>query len=198
LRTELVFLLSYLLGAIPFAYIFARLIGGVDIRTVGDGNVGARNVWRSVGPLAGMATLLADVGKGYLAILLAKHCQLSQMAVIAAGFTAVMGHDWTVFLRFQGGQGMAASVGTMLALLPRETTLSLGVVGVVWGLLRHLDLAFSVGFGLLPLLAWRFGEPSQLVLYPVVLFPTIGLKKLIDLPRARRIQERLGRGPSGR
>ncbi|MEA3459588.1 MAG: glycerol-3-phosphate acyltransferase [Chloroflexota bacterium] len=189
MRTEGVFLLSYLLGAIPFAYIFARLAGGVDIRMVGDGNVGTRNVWRSVGPLPGIATLLADVGKGYLAILLARQYQLSQMAILAAGFMAVMSHDWTIFLRFWGGQGMAASVGVLLALLPQETFIALAVAGMLWYLLRHFEFACSVGLGLLPFLAWRFGEPPQLVFYPVGLLPTIGLKKLIDLPRARKIEK---------
>lgn len=192
MRTEYAFLLAYLLGAIPFAYIIARVVAGVDIRMVGDGNVGARNVWRSVGPLSGAATLLADMGKGYLAILLARQCQLSQMATLVTGFAVVIGHDWTIFLRFRGGQGMAASLGVLLAILPRETLIALAIVGVVWCLLRHLDFACGVGLGLVPFFAWRFGKPPQLVLYPVSLLPTIGLKKLVDLPRARRIRSRLG------
>jgi len=184
------FLVAYLLGSIPTAYIVGRLTAGVDIRQVGDGNVGAKNVYLHVGPLPGIVVGLVDIAKGALAVLCARWLGLPEIAVMMAGFIVVLAHDWMLPLRFRGGQGMAASVGTVLVLLPRETFIALAAVGLFLALTRNWDLSCGLGLGLLPLLAWLAGQPPRRALYPVFLFPTIGLKKLIDLPRARRLAGR--------
>jgi len=193
----LVIILAYIIGSIPFAYIVTRAMCGVDIRYFGDGNVGTRNAWRAAGPLAGITVLLADVGKGYTAITLARLWGLSELAVLIAGFAVVLGHDWPLFLHFRGGQGQAAIIGVLLALLPRETIIGLAVGLALWALTRHLDFSMSIGLGLIPLQAWWYGRPLRLVLYPVALLPTIGIKKLIDLPRARALRARRERDPLG-
>jgi glycerol-3-phosphate acyltransferase PlsY len=177
---------AYLLGAIPSAYIVARRVAGVDIRTVGDGNVGAKNVYEQVGKVPGLLVATLDIGKGALAVLWARWLTSSDDAAMLAGAACVIGHDWTIFLRFQGGQGMAAIVGVLLVLMPREALLGLAVVGVFLLLTRNWDLSCGIGFGLIPLLAWWYGRPPKQVLYPVVLLPVIGFKKFLDLPRARR------------
>ena len=180
-------IIAYLLGSIPTAYIVGRLAAGVDIRTVGDGNVGAKNVYSQVGPLPGILVGLFDVTKGALAVLYARRLALPEITVLLVGFVVVLAHDWMILLRCKGGQGMAASLGTFFVLLPREAIIILALTGALLLLTRHWDLSWSIGFGLLPILAWLAGRPSELVLYPVALLPTIGIKKLIDLPRARRL-----------
>ncbi len=180
-------IIAYLLGSIPTAYIVGRLVAGVDIRTVGDGNVGAKNVYSQVGPLPGLVVGLFDVAKGALAVLYAKRLALPEMTILLAGFVVVLAHDWMIPLRFRGGQGMAASLGAFLVLLPQETIIILALTGALLLLTRRWNLSWSIGFGLLPILAWLAGRPPKLVLYPVALLPTIGIKKLIDLPRARRL-----------
>jgi len=184
-KVWLAFLVAYLLGSIPTAYIVGRLAAGVDIRQVGDGNVDAKNVHLHVGPLPGIVVGIVDIAKGALAVLCAKELGLPEIAIMIAGFIVVLAHDWMLPLRFRGGQGMAASVGAVLILLPRETLIALATVGLFLVITRNWDLSRGIGFGLLPLLAWLAGQPPRRVLYPVLLFPTIGLKKLIDLPRAR-------------
>lgn len=181
---------AYLLGSVPSAYLIARWVGGVDIRTVGDGNVGAKNVWEQVGRVPGATVALMDVAKGMTAVMLAQRLGLSELAVLLTGFVAVLGHDFMLFLRFRGGQGMATMVGVFLVLLPRETLAIGAVAGVTLLVTRHWEFSTGVGFALLPVLAWWTGRPPRLLLYPVVLLPTIGIRKLMDRPIARRIAAR--------
>jgi glycerol-3-phosphate acyltransferase PlsY len=184
--------LAYLLGSIPSAYIVSRLASGVDIRMLGDGNVGAKNVYLQVGHVPGAIVGLLDTAKGAAAVLSARWLGLSEIVVLLAGFVAVLAHDWMFPLRFRGGQGQAASVGVILTLFPRETLLMLALTGVLLLVTRNWDLSWSIGFGLLPVLAWLSGRPPRQALYPVFLFPFIGIKKLIDLPRARKLASRGG------
>jgi len=108
-------LLSYLIGSIPASYLTARYWKGIDIRNLGSGNVGTTNVWRNAGPVAGVVALAGDLGKGVLAVTLAKHfggpplVALSAMAVLA-------GHSWPVFLGFKGGKLVATGVGVIAAI----------------------------------------------------------------------------------
>jgi len=148
--------------------------------------VGAKNVYSQVGPLPGLVVGLFDVAKGALAVLYAKRLALPEMTILLTGFIVVLAHDWMILLRFRGGQGMAASLGAFLVLLPQEAIIILALTGALLFLTRRWNLSWSIGFGLLPILAWLAGRPPKLVLYPVALLPTIGIKKLIDLPRARR------------
>lgn len=103
LRIVISLMAAYLLGAIPFAYIFGK-IRGVDIRRVGDRNVGTFNVFRHLGLGWGLATLATDIGKGALAILAAKAFGVNEMVVFMSGVGAVIGHNWPVFLSFKGGR----------------------------------------------------------------------------------------------
>lgn len=179
--------MAYLLGSIPSAYLMGRWLADVDIRTLGDGNMGAKNVYHQFGLIPAGIVMLADIGKGSLSIWVAQHMALAEFPVFLVGFAAVLGHDWPIFARFRGGQGQAASVGVLLMLLPQETVVVLGVTGALVLATRRWNLSNSLGFALLPLLAWWSGRPTRLVVYPIALLPSIGVKKLIDLPRARRL-----------
>ena len=108
---------SYLLGSIPTAYIFGRVLKGLDIRRHGSGNMGATNVFRVLGKGPGVAVLILDILKGVLAVtLVGDWLQFSadQRLLLAVG--AVSGHNWTVFLRFKGGKGIATSLGALIGL----------------------------------------------------------------------------------
>jgi len=177
---------AYLLGSIPSAYLMARFVAGMDIRRAGDGNVGAKNTFESVGWLPGLVVAAADVGKGALAVVMARHFDLPENVVLWAGACAVLGHDFSLFLRFRGGQGMAAMVGIFGVLFPYETGLALLILAVVLAITRNWDLSCGIGFGLLPVLLGLFGRPTKQVLYPVLLLPTIGVKKLMAVWQARR------------
>ncbi|MDD4980548.1 MAG: glycerol-3-phosphate 1-O-acyltransferase PlsY [Candidatus Omnitrophica bacterium] len=116
-------LVSYLIGSIPTAYIFGRLLKGIDIRQFGSGNVGATNALRVLGKAPGITVLALDVLKGFVAvvflgnIILLKAGAIPDTATrILLGLSCICGHNWTVFLRFKGGKGMATTLGVLLGL----------------------------------------------------------------------------------
>jgi glycerol-3-phosphate acyltransferase PlsY len=179
---------AYLLGSIPSAYLVARFVAGVDIRQVGDGNVGTKNTFESVGWLPGLVVGAADLGKGALAVAMARHYNLPEHVVLWAGACVVLGHDFPLFLRFQDGQGMATMIGVFGVLFPREMGLALLVLAVSLAITHNWDLSCGISLGLLPVLLWFAGKPSKQALYPVLLLPTIGMKKLMTLWQARRAE----------
>lgn len=115
---------SYLIGSIPFSYIFSR-IKGADPRKVGTGNVGATNALVTAGKTAGALALAGDIGKGVAAIFLARYFGLSDWGIAFSGLAAVVGHDFSVFLGFRGGKGVATTGGVLMALDPIFGTLAL-------------------------------------------------------------------------
>jgi len=147
---------AYLLGSIPFSYLVAR-VGGVDVRTVGSGNVGATNVMRSVGKRAGAVAFALDFAKGALATLLALKTVGGAAFPSVAALVAVLGHMHPVWLRFRGGKGVATGAGAFLPLAPAATLgamLSFAVVALVT---RYASLGSIVGAFLLGVLAFLFG-----------------------------------------
>lgn len=163
----LVIVLGYLLGSIPFAYILARTVKGIDIRR--SGNVGTLSVMREVGTIAGLANLVLDIGKGSLAVGVAQWLHLPSMFVFAAGFAAILGHSWPVFIRFKGGGAVATTLGVLLGLAPLAFGVSFAIIVVV--ILFTSNFRFGAGVGLLflPLFIWLFGGHISLIVYSLVL-----------------------------
>ena len=178
---------AYLLGSIPSAYLVARFAAGVDIRQVGNGNMGAKNTFASLGWLPGLMVVVADMGKGALAVAMARHFQLPENVLLLAGVCVVLGHDLPLFLRFRGGQGMATMTGVFGVLFPRETGLAFLAFATALAITRNWDLSCGIGFGLLPVLLCLAGQPPKRVLYSLLLIPTIGVKKLMQVWQARRL-----------
>jgi len=114
------FLIGYLLGSIPTAYIFVKVFNGIDIRKAGSGNVGALNAYEVSGsPLIGLSVLLIDVMKGYFAFKLSENLSDGDaVACLIAGASAVLGHNFSIWINFYGGRGLATSLGVFLALNP--------------------------------------------------------------------------------
>jgi glycerol-3-phosphate acyltransferase PlsY len=178
---------AYLLGSIPSAYLVGRLVGGLDVREVGDGNLGAKNTYHVLGLLPGLVVAVADVGKGFLAAAMARQFDLPEQTAYLAGACAVLGHDFPVLLRFRGGQGMAAMVGVFAVLFPAQLAISLLILATALLISHNWDLSCTIGFASLPLLLLYSGAPSGQVLYPVAMLPAIGLRKLMVLRRSRRV-----------
>lgn len=141
---------SYLIGAIPFAYIVTKLFMGVDIRTVGSKNVGFSNVYRIAGPGPGVLVLIGDIGKGVAAVWLARRMGGADWILVLAGLLAVIGHSWTVFLSFHGGKGVATACGVLFSLMPYTGLVCLAVfiVGVAFS--RMISLGSIAAAGSLP------------------------------------------------
>ena len=161
--------IGYLLGSIPFAYLTTRLKKDVDIRQLGGGNVGALNVYREIGPAFGIAVLIADVAKGAVAVLIAQWLGLSLIWTCVAGFGAVAGHNWPVFLKFRGGKGAATIMGVLLALMPVQSAIGIGIAVIVVMITSNVRLG-AIGLAFIPLIAWLFDKPSTLVFYSLAIF----------------------------
>ena len=175
-----IIVIGYLLGSIPFAYIVARLTDSIDIRERGSGNVGALAVYREVGPAYGLAVLIADVGKGVLAVYVAKWLGLDTIWICAAGFFAVVGHNWPVFLKFRGGKGAATIMGVLLALMPVQFAIGLGIAIVVVVFTSNIRFGM-VGLAFIPLIAWLFHKEPIYIYYPLFLILFLAGCTLIGL-----------------
>lgn len=153
--------LAYLLGAIPFGYLFVRLRSGGDIRASGSGSTGATNVTRTAGPVLGLLTLALDVGKGYAAVLAAFWLTAGDIRwMAAAAVAAVVGHSYPVFLRFRGGKSVATGVGVFLYLAPLAVAAALIVWLVIALAWRYVALASVLAAGTYPLFAFALYRPG--------------------------------------
>ena len=162
----LVVAIAYLMGGIPFGYLLVRLTTGADVRRAGSGNIGATNVLRTTGRAAGVATLLLDGGKGYLAVWLAgRLTEHSPLWMAAAALAVMAGHAYPVFLRFKGGKAVACFVGAFLCLTPvaLAATLVVFVVTVAWT--RYISMGSIVAAATFPLAVWLIERPT----FPVIL-----------------------------
>jgi glycerol-3-phosphate acyltransferase PlsY len=173
-------IIGYLLGAIPLAYIIARARKGIDIREKGSRNVGALAVWRGVGPAFGIVALCADVGKGVLAVYVAKWLGLDVIWICAAGFSAVVGHNWPVFLKFHGGKGASTIMGVLLALMPAQFAIGLGLAVLIVIPTSNIRLGM-IGLACIPLIAWLFHKPVEYIYYPLFLIIFLGAYTLLGL-----------------
>jgi glycerol-3-phosphate acyltransferase PlsY len=138
---------SYLIGSIPSGLIIGKL-RRVDIREYGSGNIGTTNVLRTLGARYGALVLIADVFKGVIAVLLARYIIGSPMSEMAAGFAAVAGHDWSLFLKFKGGRGVATSLGGILPMAmwaPLAAVAGVVIFIAIIALTRYVSLASIMG-----------------------------------------------------
>jgi len=153
---------AYLLGSIPFALIAGRL-NGVDLRAVGSGNLGATNVFRTLGRSWGIAVMVLDIAKGAAAVLLADWLAGGSWWPIAAGALAILGHVFPVWTGFRGGKGVAVGAGALIGLVPAAS----GVLILLWLLLvvttRYVSVASIVAALAAAPLAWAFGAPWSYV-----------------------------------
>jgi glycerol-3-phosphate acyltransferase PlsY len=156
---------AYLLGSIPFGVLVARTQGGVDIRRVGSGNIGATNVLRAVGKGAAAFTLLADVGKGALPVALGRWLGVATPVLATIALAAVGGHLFPVFARFRGGKGVATTLGVVLVAMPVVGSLLSLIWLAVATLSRYSSLASLTASAALPILTWVLdGRPAMLAL----------------------------------
>jgi len=138
---------SYLIGSIPCGLVIGKL-RGIDIREYGSGNIGTTNVLRTLGARYGALVLIADVFKGVIAVLLARYIIGSPMSEMAAGFAAVAGHDWSLFLKFKGGRGVATSLGGILPMAmwaPLAAVAGVVIFIAIIALTRYVSLGSIAG-----------------------------------------------------
>jgi glycerol-3-phosphate acyltransferase PlsY len=182
LLTIVALLASYLLGSIPTAYFFGKVLKGIDIRKVGSGNVGATNALRVLGKGAGITVLLLDILKGLIAVTLLADFfvqrpvlwQVQNLRIIM-GLCCICGHNWTIFLQFKGGKGIATTLGVLLGLALRINGLNnaIGILIIIWFVVffffRIVSLASIIAAIGLPVSCIFFKQSNFLIMVALIL-----------------------------
>jgi glycerol-3-phosphate acyltransferase PlsY len=171
---------AYLLGSIPAGYLAGKA-RGLDIRTVGSGNIGATNVFRILGTKAGIVVLVVDGLKGWAAAAwvpdLVHKClapseawdqQTQEYSRIIAGMIAILGHNYTCWLKFKGGKGIATSAGVLAALVPLTFVIGLAVWIVICLATRYVSVASIAAAAVLPLVTWGVGYSNRMIVITAV------------------------------
>lgn len=160
---------AYLLGGVPFGYLFVRFALGKDIRTMGSGNIGATNVHRSAGGKAGVIVLLLDILKGFAAVWFANFLTHGNTTALALAVAAVMlGHAFPVFLRFRGGKAVACYLGAFLYIAPLAVLAVVPVFVLTVVLSKYISLASIVSVVVFPVVLLIAAHPSPAVLIAAI------------------------------
>src|SRR5579883_640966 len=166
----LLLLAAYIIGGIPFGYLLVKWKTGADVRSSGSGNIGATNVLRTTGRAAGIATLLLDVGKGYLAVWLAGwYTHQSPTWMSAAAVAVMLGHAYPVFLRFRGGKAVASFLGAFLYLTPLAVLAILVVFLIILAWTRQISMGSIIAATTFPLAVWLILQPPIAVVLASIL-----------------------------
>ena len=189
-RAVSMMLLAYLLGSVPFSFLVARL-RGIDLRMAGSGTIGAANVWRTCGPLAGMAAFAGDLLKGALPVVLADGLGLPDPLLVLVGGGAALGHVRSLFLRFRGGKAVATAGGVLLALSPSLALAGMAAWALVFAMSRIAAVA-SLSVAVLVPLAAVAGFTLGLVRPGALLAALIGAPVIILLHRGNIARLRRG------
>ena len=164
-------IVAYFIGSIPTGYLFGRA-RGVDIRTTGSGNIGATNVFRTLGKTAGVAVLLIDAVKGFVPtqfLLFGATPETREYHAMVAGLFAILGHNYTCWLRFKGGKGIATSAGVVIGLVPYGLLITLAAWLIVFAISRYVSLASVVAALVLPFAVWAVGRSPTMITLCTVL-----------------------------
>ncbi|MFH1825780.1 MAG: glycerol-3-phosphate 1-O-acyltransferase PlsY [bacterium] len=169
LKLLMLLFVSYLLGSIPFSHIFPKL-KGKDVRSAGTKNIGATNALVVAGPVIGALAWLGDVGKGFLAVFLAQYFTGSLWVMSLAGVAAVIGHDFSIFLKFKGGKGVATTGGCLLAF---DFVLTI-IILLLWLLMilvtRYFILSTLIMLGIIPILMLVLGQKIEIIVFTLLAF----------------------------
>ena len=191
---------SYLLGALPFGLLMAKLVRGIDVRRYGSGSTGMTNVLRTIGLAPALVVLALDAGKGVAAVFLARYFEAGLAVEAISALAALVGHNWSVFIRFQGGKGIATGIGALCALSPVAGLIVIAVGAPVIALSRYVSLGSiagaTTGAIAVPILAMAdpsmpLGVPSYgYAIYTSIGVPLIVLKHRSNVARLLKGQER--------
>jgi acyl phosphate:glycerol-3-phosphate acyltransferase len=180
-------ILAYFVGSIPTGYLFGRA-RGIDIRKTGSGNIGATNVFRTLGKTAGIAVLLVDAVKGFLPakfLLIGATPETREYHSMLAGLFAILGHNYTCWLRFKGGKGIATTAGVLVALVPLALLITLGVWLLVFAASRYVSVASIVAALVLPLAVWGVGQSGRILILCSILSALAIYKHRSNIERLR-------------
>lgn len=182
-------LLSYVVGSVPAGYMVVRASRGMDVRRYGSGNVGAINVLRAAGPVAAVCVMAIDIAKGAVPVVVAQALGAPAGVVMACALVAIIGHNWSVFLGFNGGKGVATTLGAVLAL----DWVVAAVVVLLWLLVvaisRYASLGSLIACCCIPLLMWWRGDGTEAIIFGVLAAALAILRHRANIVRLARGRE---------
>jgi acyl phosphate:glycerol-3-phosphate acyltransferase len=184
LKEILLLVCAYLLGSVPTGLLLARALG-VNIRETGSGNIGATNVYRTMGRKVGILTLLGDCLKGVIPVLVAKWLDLPDVWIAAVGLAAFLGHVYTIFLGFKGGKGVATALGVFLATSPLSVLIAIGVFSLVLYSWRYVSLASITAAVVIPILVWLIELKPELIVMSFLIAAIVIFRHRENIARLR-------------
>jgi acyl phosphate:glycerol-3-phosphate acyltransferase len=184
LKEILLLLSAYLLGSIPTGLLLGKALG-VNIRETGSGNIGATNVYRTMGRKVGILTLLGDCLKGVIPVLVAKWLDLPDVWIAAVGLAAFLGHVYTIFLGFKGGKGVATALGVFLATSPLSVLIAIGVFSLVLYSWRYVSLASITAAVVIPILVWLIELKPELIVMSFLIAAIVIFRHRENIARLR-------------
>ncbi len=176
--------LSYLCGAIPFGYIIAKIFKHVDIRTIGSGNTGATNVYRSISKPLGVLTLILDLLKGFIPV----YCVMFfnpefQWLIISVAFVTIIGHTFTIFLGLKGGKGVATACGAFLAINPVAVLICFIVFVVTLSIFKYVSFASIMAALMLPISLYLLKELPEIIVFAGMISVLVIVRHISNIKR---------------
>jgi glycerol-3-phosphate acyltransferase PlsY len=191
MKIALIIVSCYLLGSIPFGYIVGKLFKKIDIREFGSGNIGATNAFRILGPTLASFVVIGDIGKGILSIYLVRFLNIDNFLISTiAGLAVIFGHDWSIFLGFKGGKGIATTFGVVFALNPTISILALIIWGVVVITTRYVSLASIFAVISIFIFTILFKQPYEYIIFSAIILILGIFKHKENIQRLKSRKER--------
>lgn len=162
------FMLGHVCGSVPSGLWLVQAFHGIDIRNYGSKNIGTTNVFRTVGPKTAVLVLIADAFKGILAVGIMSYFFHNPLLDVITALGALLGHNYSLFLGFKGGKGVATALGLLIFMMPKVAVASFGICLVCVLLTRYVSLGSIMAAIFTPPLAWYLGYPSAYVIFSVV------------------------------
>lgn len=193
----LIIISCYLLGSIPFGYIVGKLFKKVDIRELGSGNIGTSNAFRILGPSLASLILIGDIGKGILSIYLVRYFNIDNLLILTiAGLVVICGHDWSLFLGFKGGKGIATTFGVVFALNPTISILAVTIWVIVLIITKYTSLSSILAMISILVFTILFKQPYEYIVFSAIIIVLSIFKhkeniKRLKLGKERKIGEKI-------
>jgi acyl phosphate:glycerol-3-phosphate acyltransferase len=197
MKEAAILIFAYFLGGVPFGVIVGKLWKGIDIRSVGSGNIGATNAYRALGPGPAAVVFILDVAKGLVPVLLARNLFSDNSGIIVVtGLLAILGHTFSIFLKFEGGKGVATTLGVIFGLYPVTGAIAFGLWLVVLGLTRYVSIASMMGAVSIPISLLAFHQPRKYGVFGIIVAAFVIYKHRPNISRLRQGKEpRVGEKP---
>ena len=191
MKIALIIISCYLLGSIPFGYIMGKLFKKIDIREFGSGNIGTANAFRILGPSLASLVLIGDIGKGIFSIYLVQYFNIDNLLILTiSGLAVICGHDWSLFLGFKGGKGIATTFGVVFALNSIISILAIVVWVVVMIITRYASLSSILAVISIMIFTILFKQPYEYIIFSAIIIVLSIFKHKENIKRLRSGNER--------